>query len=61
MSDLYYITDIHMITSAIESFGRTAIEAMSRKCVVYSTDAGAISQELLVTQNIYCLQMRMIL
>ncbi len=46
MSDLYYITDIHMITSAIESFGRTAIEAMSRKCVVYSTDAGAISETI---------------
>ena len=46
MSDLYYITDIHMITSDIESFGRTAIEAMSRKCVVYSTDAGAISETI---------------
>ena len=46
MSDLYYIADIHMITSAIESFGRTAIEAMSRKCVVYSTDAGAISETI---------------
>lgn len=46
MNELYYISDIHIITSSIESFGRTAIEAMARKCVVYSTDAGAISETI---------------
>jgi glycosyltransferase involved in cell wall biosynthesis len=46
MSALYYACDIHLITSSIESFGRTAIEAMSRKCAVYSTDAGAISETI---------------
>ena len=46
MSALYYVCDMHLITSSIESFGRTAIEAMSRKCVVYSTDAGAISETI---------------
>jgi glycosyltransferase involved in cell wall biosynthesis len=46
MNDLYYISDMHLITSSIESFGRTAIEAMARKCVVYSTDAGAISETI---------------
>ena len=46
MSNLYYACDLHLITSKIESFGRTAIEAMSRKCAVYSTDAGAISETI---------------
>lgn len=46
MSALYYACDLHLITSSIESFGRTAIEAMSRKCVVYSTEAGAISETI---------------
>ena len=46
MSDLYYACDLHFITSSVESFGRTAIEAMSRKCIVYSTDAGAISETI---------------
>lgn len=46
MSNLYYSCDLHLITSSIESFGRTAIEAMSRKCAVYSTDAGAISETI---------------
>lgn len=46
MNALYYACDLHLITSSIESFGRTAIEAMSRKCAVYSTDAGAISETI---------------
>ena len=44
MSDLYYISDIHIITSRMESFGRTAIEAMSRKTLVLSTNAGAVGE-----------------
>lgn len=46
ISSLNYICDLHLITSSIESFGRTAIEAMARKCVVYSTNAGAISETI---------------
>lgn len=46
MNKLFYACDLHLITSSIESFGRTAIEAMSRKCVVYSTNAGAISETI---------------
>ena len=43
---LYYLSDIHCITSCRESFGRTAIEAMSRKTVVISTDGGAIKETI---------------
>lgn len=46
LSSIYYISDIHVITSCRESFGRTAIEAMSRKTVVLSTDAGAIKETI---------------
>lgn len=38
MSEFYSILDIFIITSHFESFGKTAIEAMSRKCVVLTTD-----------------------
>jgi len=34
MNELYYAADIFVLTSNRESFGRTAIEAMSRKCAV---------------------------
>lgn len=44
MDKLYYSADIHIITSRIESFGRTAIEAMSRKTVVLCTNAGALPE-----------------
>lgn len=44
LSLLYYLSDIHCITSCRESFGRTAIEAMSRKNVVITTDGGAIKE-----------------
>lgn len=42
MNELYYETDIFIVTSLpnSESFGRTVVEAMSRKCIVLSTDAG---------------------
>lgn len=46
LSSLYYLSDIHIITSCRESFGRTAIEAMSRKTVVISTEAGAIRETI---------------
>ncbi len=46
MNELYYLSDLHLIASIRESFGRTAMEAMARKTVVLSTDAGAISQTI---------------
>ena len=42
ISKLLYQTDILVMTSKKESFGRTAVEAMSRKCVVLGTDVGGI-------------------
>lgn len=52
LSSLYYLSDIHIITSCRESFGRTAIEAMSRKTVVISTEAGAIRETIGRDDNI---------
>lgn len=46
ISQLYYLSDIHLITSCRESFGRTAIEAMSRKNIILSTEAGAIRETI---------------
>jgi len=44
MSDFYYLVDIFILTSRFESFGRTAIEAMSRKCCVLGTNVGGIPE-----------------
>lgn len=38
ISEFYYNIDILIITSDFESFGKTAIEAMSRNCIVITTD-----------------------
>ena len=51
MELLYYVADIHIMTSSIESFGRTLIEAMSRRTAVLSTDAGP-TKEIVGEQNI---------
>lgn len=42
MNEIYYETDVFILTSLpnSESFGRTVVEAMSRKVAVLSTDAG---------------------
>lgn len=42
LNELYYVSDIHVITSLMESFGRTAVEAMSRKCIVVSKAVGGL-------------------
>lgn len=52
MSDLYYAADIFIMTSNSESFGRTAIEAMSRKCVVIGRNVGALPEVILKDSNI---------
>lgn len=54
MNELYYETDIFIVTSLpnSESFGRTVVEAMSRKCVVLSTDAGGPTEVISDRNNI---------
>lgn len=44
VSDLYYASDIFILTSRSESFGRTAVEAMSRKNIVFGTDIDGLSE-----------------
>lgn len=44
MSDIYYMMDSFILTSKWESFGRTAIEAMSRKNIVLGTSVDGITE-----------------
>lgn len=52
MSNLYYMSDIFILTSDRESFGRTAIEAMSRKCVVIGRNVGGLPEVIGKEENI---------
>ena len=52
MADLYYLSDIFVLTSNKESFGRTAIEAMSRKSVVIGRKVGGIPEVIRLKENI---------
>ncbi len=59
MSDFYYLVDIFILTSRFESFGRTAIEAMSRRCCVLGTNVGGIPEviddpDLICSQDAEC-------
>lgn len=42
MEEFYYNIDIFVLTSEGESFGRTLIEAMARRCVVFGTNSGGV-------------------
>src|SRR5699024_3738675 len=55
MDEIYYETDVFILTSKhrSESFGRTIVEAMSRKCVVLTTDAGGPSEVVKNRYDIY--------
>lgn len=55
MEKFYYDIDIFMLTSNYntESFGRTLVEAMSRKTIVLTTDAGG-SVEVVGNSNNVC-------
>lgn len=53
MSDYYYGVDIFLMTSRFESFGKAAVEAMSRKCAVISTDVGGLSEVIGKKENLY--------
>jgi glycosyltransferase involved in cell wall biosynthesis len=61
LSKYYYEADILLITSIHESFGRTAVEAMSRKCVVISTNVGGLPEVVGKKENILALDSTMFL
>jgi len=54
MNNFYYDIDVFILTSNIntESFGRTLVEAMSRKTVVLTTDAGGAVEVVGNTKNV---------
>ena len=53
MSDFYYGVDIFLMTSRFESFGKAAVEAMSRKCAVVSTSVGGLPEVIGLEENLY--------
>lgn len=53
ISDYYYLVDAFIMTSSFESFGKAAVEAMSRKCVVLSTGVGGLKEVIGKSENIY--------
>lgn len=56
MSSFYYDTDIFIMTSVFESFGKAAVEAMSRKCAVMSTNAGGLPEVIGREDNLYSVE-----
>lgn len=44
MMDFYYAIDCFVLTSDNESFGRTLLEAMTKKCIVIGTDSGGVPE-----------------
>lgn len=53
MSDYYYGLDVFVMTSRFESFGKAAVEAMSRKCSVISTMVGGLGEVIGKQENLY--------
>ena len=53
MSDYYYMVDTFVMTSCFESFGKAAVEAMSRKCAVISTSVGGLPEVIGKKENLY--------
>lgn len=53
ISEYYYMVDIFLMTSMFESFGKAAVEAMSRKCVVLSTAVGGLPEVIGKAENLY--------
>lgn len=53
MADYYYGIDVFVMTSKFESFGKAAVEAMSRKCSVVSTDVGGLKEVIAREENLY--------
>ncbi len=53
ISDFYYGLDLFIMTSSFESFGKAAIEAMSRKCAILSTAVGGLPEVIGRKENLY--------
>lgn len=53
ISDYYYMVDVFVMSSMFESFGKAAVEAMSRKCSVVSTSVGGLSEVIGKEENLY--------
>lgn len=53
MSEYYYDVDVFIMTSCFESFGKAAVEAMSRKCAVISTEVGGLPEVIGRSENLY--------
>ncbi len=53
MADYYYLPDVFVMSSMFESFGKAAVEAMSRKCPVLSTNVGGLPEVIGKEENLY--------
>lgn len=53
MEKFYYLIDIFILTSEGESFGRTLIEAMSKKVVTIGTNSGGVPDVINKTENLF--------
>ena len=53
MQDYYYGVDIFVMTSQFESFGKAAVEAMSRRCAVIATRVGGLPEVVGRDENLY--------
>ncbi len=53
ISDYYYMVDVFVMSSMFESFGKAAVEAMSRKCSVVSTSVGGLKEVVGKEENLY--------
>ena len=53
ISDYYYLVDFFIMTSCFESFGKAAVEAMRRKCIVLSTAVGGLPEVIGNKEDLY--------
>ncbi|MCR5420146.1 MAG: glycosyltransferase family 4 protein [Lachnospiraceae bacterium] len=53
IADYYYMVDVFVMSSMFESFGKAAVEAMSRKCSVVSTSVGGLKEVIGKDENLY--------
>ena len=53
MADYYYLVDVFVMSSNFESFGKAAVEAMSRKCAVLSTNVGGLPEVIGKEEDLY--------
>lgn len=53
IAEYYYLVDFFVMTSCFESFGKAAVEAMSRKCIVLSTPVGGLPEVIGNKDDLY--------